>query len=85
MYEQYCGEKDFDLKNCNYAKQSAENIYANLYSLMTDDVRDVIRNETFFRNKYFTYEFMPVNLSISGKYYSVDTFQFMEYYVRSYR
>lgn len=85
MYEQYCKAEQFDAKNCRLAKQSASNIYQDLYSLMAVDIRDMVRNETFFRNKYFTYEFVPINMTIGGKYFTVDTFQFMEYYIRSFR
>jgi hypothetical protein len=65
--------------------QSANEIYQYLFSLMTADMRDVVKNQSFFKHRYFSYEFVPVNMSINGNYYNVDTFQFMEYYIQSFR
>lgn len=31
---------------------------------MAVDIRDLVRNETFFKHKYFIYEFVPINLTI---------------------
>ena len=48
---------------------------------MAIDMRQIVKNVTFFKNPYYEYEFHPVNVTIGGATVEMETTQFMEYYI----
>ena len=54
-----------------------------LYELLASNIEDLMDNNTFLGNPHFFYEFVPIQMNISGTEVDISTFQFMQYFIHA--